>query len=364
MQKPSETRYPALDGLRGIAILMVVAWHYVGCLVTPDAPKLAILAKRLASPMWSGVDLFFVLSGYFIVRILVFNRGSPTYFRAFYVRRAARILPLYAISLGAFVMLRRNAFFAQHDLGWLDDPSMPVWPFTIFMQNLWMSIVGDFGGHWLAVTWSLAVEEQFYLIMPLLVACMSKRGLAILLCVVPVVGTCLRAQYPGFHVELPWRADGLCAGGLLALVQQSSLAEMVKLFGSHRAHFTLFALVGGHALVVGTGAMPRPCVLLSLAIVYGVLVLVLATWHRDWLARYASSRLLVWFGMHSYAIYLMHETVLGFIHAMSGSKVPKIDCFSDVILTILSLLVTCVLAAVSMRVIERPAIRWSHGFSY
>src|ERR1043166_4460923 len=86
-----------IDGLRAAAILLVVAWHYLGASGGPES-----LQWRLFIFGRSGVDLFFVLSGYLITSILLHNRSSPRYFSAFYGRRAFRILPVYGVMLLIF----------------------------------------------------------------------------------------------------------------------------------------------------------------------------------------------------------------------------------------------------------------------
>jgi peptidoglycan/LPS O-acetylase OafA/YrhL len=106
----------------------------------------------------TGVDLFFVLSGYLITTILLNNRNSPSYFRSFYGRRVFRILPIYYVMFAVYVV--------GSYLSW--SPSLfagkvPEWTYAFGLQNFWMAARQDYGATWLAATWSLAIEEQFYL---------------------------------------------------------------------------------------------------------------------------------------------------------------------------------------------------------
>ena len=121
---------------------------------------------------WAGVDLFFVLSGYLIGGILIKHRDAENYFQAFYVRRAARLLPLYLVMVALYFALGPLLLASRTNAGaWLvhgPGPSIPVWGYLLYVQNLFVAQSGGWGGHWLAPTWSLAVEEQFYLIAPLL----------------------------------------------------------------------------------------------------------------------------------------------------------------------------------------------------
>ncbi len=129
-------RYPELDGLRGIAILMVVAYHY-----------------ELA-PFLSGVDLFFVLSGFLLGGILLDKQDAPNYFKAFYARRFCRILPLYFVCLLVFLIL------LPLTLGWLgEDPHyfedwskemplgdpLPLWSYFTFTHNFAAAQLGGWG---------------------------------------------------------------------------------------------------------------------------------------------------------------------------------------------------------------------------
>ena len=99
----SSYRYPALDGLRGVAILMVLSWNFASELHPASGTALSYL-QALARLNWSGVDLFFVLSGFLIGGILIDNRGAKNYFQVFYIRRACRIFPLYYLCLLGFLI--------------------------------------------------------------------------------------------------------------------------------------------------------------------------------------------------------------------------------------------------------------------
>ena len=125
----------------------------------------------------SGVDLFFVLSGYLITGILLANANSPRYFSSFYGRRSFRILPIYGIMLAIYLIGRKLGGSAPILFG----GPLPWWSYVIGLQNFWMAIHQNYGATWLAGTWSLAIEEQFYLIFPLVVYFAPRRMLPRLL---------------------------------------------------------------------------------------------------------------------------------------------------------------------------------------
>src|SRR5919199_5329472 len=236
-------RYPELDGLRGIAILMVVAYHYD------------------LAPFLSGVDLFFVLSGFLLGGILLDKQEAPNYFKAFYVRRFCRILPLYFVCVLVFLIL------LPLTLGWLfGDPfemllgySLPLWTYFTFTHNFAMAQLGGWGTLWLGHTWSLAVEEQFYLFLPFFLRYFSREKLPYLLVGLILSAPLLRAFLYEFHphgdlafyVLMPCRVDALLLGVLCAYVIRNE--RCLNLLRMHtKALYGLLALLlpSGIALTV------------------------------------------------------------------------------------------------------------------
>src|SRR5689334_3132541 len=113
-------RIPELDGIRGLAILLVLAWHYLFLRFAPTAPPSARPVWSVFALTWSGVDLFFVLSGFLIGGILLRCRDSPNYFKTFYIRRACRIVPAYFLVLIiCTVAIGFNAAEKSQPLKWL-----------------------------------------------------------------------------------------------------------------------------------------------------------------------------------------------------------------------------------------------------
>jgi peptidoglycan/LPS O-acetylase OafA/YrhL len=152
---------PALDGLRGIAILLVIPHN--ADIFSQSAPWLWPIAL-VAHAGWIGVQLFFVLSGFLITRNLLDTRRDANYLRSFYVRRALRIFPLYFLTL--FVGLVVLPHVVQFSPGALASHHNQVWLWT-FLSN-WAQPYGlEVSGF--SHFWSLAVEEQFYLVWPFVV---------------------------------------------------------------------------------------------------------------------------------------------------------------------------------------------------
>src|ERR1044072_3335666 len=205
-------RIPQLDALRGIAILLVIAWHYLANAEGVSPGSTLAYAQAVFRLTWSGLDLFFVLSGFLIGGILLDNRTATNYFRVFYVRRFYRILPLYAVVLAAFYLLPLGP--------WLKDRAAPWWGYATLTQNFWMAQTGRFSPNFLNVTWSLAIEEQFYLTLPLIIRLTPPRRLPqiALACAVtaPLLRTALYLWHPygavAAYVLMPCRMDALMLG--------------------------------------------------------------------------------------------------------------------------------------------------------
>src|SRR6266403_5622540 len=157
-------RIPELDGLRGVAIALVLLWHFVFIPIEAAPGTFWSYFQATGRLTWSGVDLFFVLSGFLIGGILLDSRDSPNYFRTFYKRRFFRIVPLYGVMLFTALMVGRGEI----------DAWIPTLSYFAFLQNLWMARFATFGVL-LAATWSLAIEEQFYLTLPAVIHFVDPR---------------------------------------------------------------------------------------------------------------------------------------------------------------------------------------------
>jgi peptidoglycan/LPS O-acetylase OafA/YrhL len=166
---------PRLDGLRGIAIILVMFFHLV---FFRPACGVDHLFHRFTQYGWTGVDLFFILSGFLITGILLDAKGAPNYFRNFYVRRCLRILPLYYAFVIGLIFLYPLAgphFRAERDVLVANQPWL--WTHTI---NWLVAKTGSFTSRTTLGTggfWSLAIEEQYYLVWPVMVLLLSRRAL-------------------------------------------------------------------------------------------------------------------------------------------------------------------------------------------
>jgi peptidoglycan/LPS O-acetylase OafA/YrhL len=254
-------RIPELDGLRGVAILMVLVWHYfVAQFNSKSFPEFDFLLMTPLNLTWSGVDLFFVLSGFLIGGILIEQRTSPTYFKTFYLRRFCRILPAYYLVL--VLLLVASALGLTHEarFDWLFQKLHPLWSYVTFTQSFPMVSARNLGGSWLGPTWSLAVEEQFYLVLPLMVRLCTPRNvpymLAVFILLAPVLRVLIIFVWPADmlanYILMPCRADSLLLGALCAWAWGvPAITECLKA-NTRGIHWVLGALFCGVA-VIGFG---------------------------------------------------------------------------------------------------------------
>jgi peptidoglycan/LPS O-acetylase OafA/YrhL len=277
----------SLDGLRGIAVLSVLLFHFGRPLESSVIPVEHWVSSVISHGM-RGVDLFFALSGFLITRILVESRGASNYFSAFYVRRALRIFPVY------FCFLFTVFAVAKVHVG--------LWPYLLFVSNFTHG--GGVSDPYLSHLWSLAVEEQFYLVWPIVILlCPPRRllGFAVLLAALVPALRFLVVGNVSVNMLLrltPFRADALILGGIVSLVVANpKYFPLVKLWSvpAMIAGFLAWALTrqSNAQFSVGYSGTALTCAgILAWAVSFSPAVLKLR-WLRS-------------IGKHSYAMYIYH----------------------------------------------------------
>jgi peptidoglycan/LPS O-acetylase OafA/YrhL len=292
-----ENRLPQLDGVRGIAILLVMLVN-----TSDKYPQLHL--QHFVGNGWMGVDLFFVLSGFLITGILLGSKTDPRYFRNFFVRRVLRILPLYyAILLLMFGLLpilrpaEGHLIFAK---------SSPWWAYPLFLQNVLVAsptlAVGPLGA-----SWSVAIEEQFYLLWPLVVRYCSLAQLRRIAAVMIVVSAPLTLYLQAHHVliysNVFCRQVGLMSGALLAVLVRSEgfvTAKSVKI--AWPAFIITLAIAS-----VAEELNARWLAFTFVALAAASFIFLALYAEQSWLQTMLQNRFLMYTGTISYGLYLLHK---------------------------------------------------------
>jgi len=342
-----DTHVPALDGVRGLAIVLVIVHHGIQ-VWGPARSSLEKLLGFVAGHAWVGVDLFFVLSGFLITGILLDTKGKRRYFGSFYPRRMLRTFPLYyATILVCFVLLPLLPLPGIESLRQLSSRQGWFWLHVSNFYNLEHNILRMDGPPigWMATFWSLAVEEHFYLVWPLIVAACTPKGVLRTCVGLVAAGLLLRILLLANGLGFPYvynctftRLDGLLLGSFVAAwsrrpggwtgaagtarrVLLGTLATLVGLL--------LLRLVSGRAYAWCAGTI----VFTAIGLVFAsLLVLVLQSPKESPLRKFFSGRFLQACGKYSYAMYILNIPVFALLDlaldpgrgAMTGSRVPAI----------------------------------------
>jgi peptidoglycan/LPS O-acetylase OafA/YrhL len=364
-------RIRELDGLRGVAISMVVIFHYLqNSLVARPGSALSYLqaAARLS---WTGVDLFFVLSGFLIGGILLDSRESTNYYSVFYRRRFFRIVPIYVVTLlltAGLVSLRLGQ--NSGPFKWLTMEGAPWYAYLTFTQNFWMAHAASFGFDGLVMTWSLAVEEQFYLTVPLYIRALSRRWLVRVLligiCGAPVLRTLLlhfgSDTSVGIYTMMLCRSDALLLGVLAALLlRDEHWRERFRNAGV--AFYTCIPV-----FLLGLGFLTMRAWNLTTSIMktvgytwvglfYVTILLFVLTRRESFLSKCLRKKWLCWLGTLAYGIYLFHIGILYLLFGLIWGHAPKITGGATLAVTLAAMAATLLLAALSWRYFEQPLIR-------
>ncbi|HYS09559.1 MAG TPA: acyltransferase [Myxococcales bacterium] len=304
---------PGLDGVRGLAILLVLAVHFVGN-ATPITWGERI-AVKLGNYGVLGVDLFFVLSGFLITGLLLDSKGTPRYFRNFYARRTLRIFPLYYFVLAILFLVIPAVTTVPPALEEARRHQAWLWTYT---ANFFLAAKASWALTYVSHFWSLAIEEHFYLLWPLVVFSFRRETLERICLWVIGAALALRIALSlagvselSISVLTPCRVDTLCVGALLACLARREGGLALLLGRGGRAALA----IGGITLAVSawcaltqTGlSILHPLRTTLFALFFGALtVMSLRDPGQDLVARAFNARWLRTFGKYSYGLYVYH----------------------------------------------------------
>ena len=318
-------RIPILDGIRGIAVLLVMVFHFwVFGTVTGNMFWERVYAGA-AGMGWVGVDLFFVLSGFLITGILYDSRGSEHYYRVFYARRTVRIFPLYYLSLALFFWIIPFLLVRLHHMEFTEISNNSRAKFFAWTYLLnWYEGLKGFNVVSLPLQhfWSLAVEEQFYLVWPFLVLTLGRRRLMSLCGGLMGFGLLLRLVFYGIHLPSAAytltfsRADSLAVGAIVALAARDpqdwkALVKWAKILAVPALCGVVIMRVLNPLCTTGPGSSPNLYMgtfgISLVGIFFGAcLTMAICLQHGSVVHRFLGSSFLRFFGKYSYCLYICH----------------------------------------------------------
>ncbi|MCL6524164.1 MAG: acyltransferase [Thermoflavifilum sp.] len=343
---------PALDGLRGMAILLVLLYHCFPFLIT-----------RLG---WVGVDLFFVLSGFLITGILLDTKYSKGYYKNFIVRRVLRIFPLYYLVLcilfifiplvGLEKIRGQNFIFYSHHQQW----------FWLYMQNWLFSIKGFPENHSLVHFWSLAVEEQFYIFWPIIIYILPRRFFLLVTTSLIIFSILFRlklGQFWSLNYTYPYlstlsRMDALLVGGIIAYLiryQKSILEKTIP--------FIMVLAVCGSIMgifIIKSASFLRLYPIYTLFdISFACMLVYSLTIKKNLCTIVFQSSALQFLGKYSYGIYVYHYILyemvaMHFFKVNTTNGIPEINYIQILILGICIVLISIGISWISYRFWEKP----------
>jgi len=363
-----DKRSHGLDTLRGVAVVSVLIFHYLNN--TSVLRTNSLLPLQAASEhLFFGVDLFFVLSGYFIGASLMRSRATRSYLSIYAFHRMARILPLYLLWLEIFcifLLLKADVRFGGAFPWLMDMGGVPLVSYFTFTQNWASSAFGRWGPAWLGITWTLAFEMQFYLIAAVVVLFVPVRymGLAALAVIAASLAFKQLATVSGHSmmVMTPSRLDSPFVGVLCAWLVR--FEGVVVFLARYRLHLTAAAsllLLAHYAnSILQLQSWPIDAFAQN-AVVFGLATLAFSPPVGSQCNFIVAA--LRWCGVRCYGIYIMHVGVLGIVSHLMFNWPPNV--FPPGVgwpAVGVAFVITLALAAASWRLLEAPFIKWAQEY--
>lgn len=372
---------PELDGIRGWACASVLIAHCLTGIIhgTPNSwlasPWIESFDSRTLWFFLGGVDLFFVLSGFLIGGILLDSRNKPHYFKNFWIRRIGRIFPVAYLVLATYaaaLFVTAHFDITRFDSWLLAEYRPPLWSFATFTQSLPIALHGYGGPRWMGMTWSLAIEEQFYLLFPLAVYFLPRRWLVALvisgIVISPILRDVLERAFGNWYspyVLLPARLDGLMYGVGLALIVRNNTAFGIAV--RFRRLLDVVPLLVLYSIWIswspswwpGPSGSMYPLKQSFLAIMWAIVILRIFTYRSSVFNKIWRNSILAKIGLISYGLYMYHQAINGLIHGWLFQQEPMIKTPEHLLAATAVIAIAIGLATISYIYFESPIRRYA-----
>lgn len=317
---------PVLDGVRGLAILLVLVFHFIGTVPPDNRIEGAIVSVTKYGSY--GVELFFILSGFLITGILYDTHDHPRYFRNFYMRRLLRVFPLYYGVLAlVFFVAPLIPLLRGSTLDFLVDRQAWAWLYAV---NIFIAKNGEWSFSYLDHFWSLSIEEHFYFVWPLVIFMLARRprtliavslATALSAMLAREIGSLLGLSWWTTYTLTPFRLDGLALGAFLAITARQPrglewLARSVPLVATVVGGLLAVTFVWTRVVSRGELELILPVrAALILVLLACLLVWALIAPERSATSRFFRSRVMVFLGIYSYGLYVYHHFISYYLTA-------------------------------------------------
>lgn len=353
-----ELRIAALDGVRGFMTILVLLSHYF-----------AEIANGFPSFGfgWQAVNMFFVLSGFLIGRLIIERKESENFFTVFIMRRICRTFPSYMVSI---LIIFAVLWIFRAEPWTKFKTEFPLWTYLTFTQNIFMGMTNDVGAYWAAPTWTLALEEQLYVLLPFVFFLAPRRTWRWILIGVALAAVVLRAVVFTSDVApvwglviLPTRADVLVVGVIAAIIFKDKSIDL------SRYDFTLRCAPVVLLFAAALLALIDPDRVLfnvfgPMLVSTGFACLLVAMMRGAPEAKRFESKFFCFFGHISYCVYLTHLMVLGLMHGLILGAKPSLGSVEQWLVTVAGLFVAVGVGWALTTLIEAPLTAYGRSWKW
>ncbi|MGB3041575.1 MAG: acyltransferase [Xanthobacteraceae bacterium] len=353
-------RIPALDGVRGLMMILVLVSHYFGEI------KQGYAAAEFG---WLAVQMFFILSGFLIGRLIMERKEHANFFSVFVMRRLCRTIPSYMVSI---LLIFGVAWIFRRESWTHFSTDFPLWSYLTFTQNVFMGMTGEVGQYWAAPSWTLALEEQLYVLLPLVFFLAPQRLWLRIFIAVALLAVLLRAVIfvtgvvgPTWAlVMLPTRGDTLVAGVIAAILYKRSDLDLARFDLLLRAAPIVLMVLTILLVLIDPVERRVFNILGPFFISAGFAALLLAIVRGAPEAKRFEGRFLGFFGDISYCVYLTHLMVLGVLHGVILHAKPELGTIEQWFITLAAVPVAVGLGWAMTVVIEAPLTTYGRSWKW